>query len=125
MSINHIMMLIININFSIDTDKCFNEILIAERINRVFSILKGLRSQKLKRIMRWLIKRVLFNVKSVQVPRTGKNPRIKRDGVLSESVLTRFYCILLFIFLQYYQTSSSKTIYNHNDGFFQPTATGK
>jgi hypothetical protein len=54
-----------------------------------------LRSQKLKRIMRWLIKRVLFNVKSVQVSGTGKNPRIKRDGVLSESVLMRFYCITL------------------------------
>jgi len=51
-----------------------------------------LRSQQLERIMRWRIKRVFFNVKSVQLPGTGKNPRFKRDGVLNGSVLTRFYC---------------------------------
>lgn len=45
-------MLIININSLSIIDKRFNEILIAECINRVFSILKGLRSQKLERIMR-------------------------------------------------------------------------
>jgi len=33
-------------------DNRFNEILIAECINLVFSILKGLRSQELERIMR-------------------------------------------------------------------------